>query len=200
MRRQPKQARSQERVHHILDVAEQLFIEFGYEQTTTRAIAIRAAIPVGSLYQFFPDKEALVRALANRYFEQEYQIFVQLHTELAKADIATYVERMVNAFEDFAQQHPGYRAVLGQLIDLMTITDASKFNEYDQQILVELADFFSRRNLQLDATQSRLIATTVVKVSNELLWLSFTREPLERKQLVKETKTLITAYLQTYQI
>ncbi|MCC5633619.1 hypothetical protein LC613_39980 [Nostoc sphaeroides CHAB 2801] len=106
----------------------------------------------------------------------------------------------LNAFEDFAQQHPGYRAVLGQLIDLMTVTDASKFNEYDQQILVELADFFSRRNLQLDATQSRLIATTVVKVSNELLWLSFTREPSERKQLVKETKTLITAYLQTYQI
>jgi AcrR family transcriptional regulator len=200
MRRQPKQARSQERVHHILDVAEQLFIEFGYEQTTTRAIATRAAIPVGSLYQFFPDKEALVRALADRYFEQEYQIFVQLHTELAKANIATYVERMVNAFEDFAQQHPGYQAVLGQLIDLMTLTDASKFNEYDQQILVELADFFSRRNPQLDATQSRLIATTVVKVSNELLWLSFTREPLERKQLVKETKTLITAYLQTYQI
>lgn len=200
MRRQPKQARSQERVHHILDVAEQLFIEFGYEQTTTRAIATRAAIPVGSLYQFFPDKEALVRALANRYFEHEYQMFVQLHTELAEADIATYVERMVDAFEDFAQQHPGYRAVLGQLIDLMTATDASKFNEYDQQILVELADFFSRRNPQLDATQSRLIATTVVKVSNELLWLSFTREPLEGKQLVKETKTLITAYLQTYQI
>ncbi|MCC5603202.1 TetR/AcrR family transcriptional regulator [Nostoc favosum] len=200
MRRQPKQARSQERVHHILDVAEQLFIEFGYEQTTTRAIATRAAIPVGSLYQFFPDKEALVRALANRYFEQEYQIFVQLHTELAKADIVTYVERMVNAFEDFAQQHPGYRAVLGQLIDLMTVTDASKFNEYDQQILVELADFFARRNPLLDVTQSQLIATTVVKVSNELLWLSFTREPLERKQLVQETKTLITAYLQTYQI
>ncbi|WP_242056023.1 TetR/AcrR family transcriptional regulator [Nostoc flagelliforme] len=199
MRRQPKQARSQERVHHILDVAEQLFIELGYEQTTTRAIATRAAIPVGSLYQFFPDKEALVRALANRYFQQEYQIFVQLHTELAKADIATYVERMVNAFEDFAQQHPGYRAVLGQLIDLMTLTDASKFNEYDQQILVELADFFSRRNPRLDATQSRLIATTVFKVSNELLWLSFTREPLKRKQLVKETKILITAYLQTYQ-
>lgn len=200
MRRQPKQARSQERVHHILDVAEQLFIEFGYQQTTTRAIATRAAIPVGSLYQFFPDKEALVRALANRYFEQEYQMFVQLHTELAEADIATYVERMVDAFEDFAQQHPGYRAVLGQLIDLITATDASKFNEYDQQILVELADFFSRRNPQLNATQSRLIATTVVKVSNELLWLSFTREPLERKQLVKETKILITAYLQTYQI
>lgn len=57
MRRQPKQARSQERVHHILDVAEQLFIELGYEQTTTRAIATRAEVPVGSLYQFFQTKK-----------------------------------------------------------------------------------------------------------------------------------------------
>lgn len=200
MRRQPKQARSQERVDRILDVAEQLFIELGYEKTTTRAIATRAAIPVGSLYQFFPDKEAIVRALANRYFEQEYQIFVELHTELAEADIATYVDRMVDAFDRFAQQHPGYRAVLGQLIDLMTVADASKFNEYDQQILTEFAHFLSRRNPQLDGAQCEIIATTVVKASNELLWLSFTREAIERKQLVKETKTLITAYLQTYQI
>jgi AcrR family transcriptional regulator len=200
MRKQPKQARSQERVDRILDVAEQLFIELGYEQTTTRAIATRAAIPVGSLYQFFPDKEALVRALANKYFEQEYQMFVQLHTELADADIATYVERMVDAFEHFAQQHPGYRAVLGQLIDLMTVADASKFNEYDQQMLTEFAHFLLQRNSQLDAAQCELIATTVVKVSNEMLWLSFMRNPLERKQLLKETKILITAYLQTYQI
>jgi len=200
MRRQPKQARSQERVHHILDVAEQLFIELGYEQTTTRAIATRAAIPVGSLYQFFPDKDAIVRSLANRYFEQEYQMFVQLHAELAEADIKTYVDCMIDAFEQFAEQHPGYRAVLAQLIDLMTVADASKLNEYDQQMLSEFANFLYRRNPELDATQCELIATTVFKTANELLWLSFTREQLHRKQLLAETKILITAYLQTYQI
>ncbi|WP_329608331.1 helix-turn-helix domain-containing protein [Nostoc sp. CMAA1605] len=57
MRRQPKQTCSQERVHHILDVAEQLFIELGYEQTSTRAIATRAGVPVGLLYQFFLTKK-----------------------------------------------------------------------------------------------------------------------------------------------
>lgn len=200
MRRQPKQIRSQERVHHILNVAEQLFIELGYEQTTTRAIAARAQVPVGSLYQFFPDKEAIVRALADRYFEQEYQMFVQLHTELADTEIDVYVDRIIDAFEQFADQHPGYRAVLGQLIDLITVADASVMNEYDQLMLAGLANFLLQRNPNLDAARCELIATTIFKASNELLWLAFTRSETDRKLLLAETKTLITAYLKVYQI
>jgi AcrR family transcriptional regulator len=199
MRRQPKQIRSQERVHHILDVAEQLFIERGYEQTTTRAIATRAEVPVGSLYQFFPDKAAIVQALANRYFDQEYRMFVQLHAELAEVEIGIYVDRMIDAFEQFADDRPGYRAVLRQLLDLMTVADASVMNEYDQLMLVGLADFLSRRNPKLDAARCELIATTVFKATNELLWLAFTRDQ-QRSALVIETKTLITVYLKTYKI
>jgi AcrR family transcriptional regulator len=200
MRRQPKQTRSQERVYHILNVAEQLFIELGYNQTTTRAIASRAEVPVGSLYQFFPDKEAIVKALANRYFEQEYHLFVQLHAELAEAPIVVYVNRMIDAFDQFATNHPGYRAVLEQLIDLMTVADIDSLDEYDQLILKELAHFLERRNPSLDTARCELIATTVMKAANELLWLSLTRDRTFREQLVAETKTLIAAYLQTYQI
>jgi len=200
MRRQPKQARSQERVHHILDVAEQLFIELGYNQTTTRAISSRAEVPVGSLYQFFPDKEAIVKALANRYFEQEYHLFVQLQAELAEAPIAVYVDRMIDAFDQFATDHPGYRAVLEQLIDLMTAADITTLDKYDHKILAELARFLERRNPSLDKAKCELISTTVMKAANELLWLSLTRDQFFREQLVAETKTLIAAYLQTYQI
>lgn len=200
MRRQPKQARSQERVHHILNVAEQLFIELGYEQTTTRAIATRAEVPVGSLYQFFPDKDAIVRALADCYFEQEYRMFVQLHTEIADMEIATYVDRMIDAFEQFAEQQPGYRAVLGQLIDLMTVADASKLNEYDQLMLAGLANFLSQRNPELDAAHCELIATTLFKAASELLWLALTCDRPRQQALVAETKILVTAYLQTYKI
>jgi AcrR family transcriptional regulator len=199
MRRQPQQVRSQERVHHILDVAEQLFVEVGYEQTTTRSIATRAAVPVGSLYQFFPDKTAIVRALANRYFEQEYQMFVQLHAEIADAEIAICVDRMITAFVQFADQHPGYRAVLGQLVDLITAADANQMNDYDQLMLVGLADFLSRRNPTLESDRCELIAMTVFKATNELLWLALAHDR-QYQALVAETKTLITAYLQTYQI
>ncbi|MDZ8086372.1 MAG: TetR/AcrR family transcriptional regulator [Nostoc sp. DedQUE12b] len=199
-RRQPKQARSQERVNCILGVAEQLFIELGYDQTTTRAIASRADIPIGSLYQFFPDKKAILKAWANQYFEQEYQLFVQLHSELAEVPIEVYVERMVGAFDQFATDNPGYRAVLEQLIDLMIASDISTLDNYDSQILKELAHFLIQRNPSLDIAMSELIATTVVKVVNEMLWLSLTRDQVFRKQILAETKILITAYLQTYQI
>ncbi|MBD2089037.1 TetR family transcriptional regulator [Microcoleus sp. FACHB-1515] len=199
MRRQPKQARSQERVHHILDVAEQLFVEVGYEQTTTRSIAARANVPVGSLYQFFPDKAAIVRALANRYFEQEYQMLARLHVELADVEITVYVDRMIDAFEQFANEHPGYQAVLRQLIDLMTVADASVLNEYDQLMLMGLADFLAQRNSQLDAARCELIATTIFKAASELLWLALTRESAQRQAFLAETKTLIAAYLKTYQ-
>jgi AcrR family transcriptional regulator len=200
MRRQPKQARSQERVHYILGVAEQLFIELGYNQTTTRAIATRAEVPVGSLYQFFLDKEAILKALANRYFEQQYHLFAQLHTELAQAPIAVYVDRMVDAFDQFATDYPGYRAVLEQLIDLMTVADISTLDHYDLQILQEFAHFLEQRNPSLDKEKCELIATTIVKAINELLWLSLTRDQNFREQLLTETKKMIAAYLQTYQI
>ncbi len=200
MRRQPKQTRSFKRVHHILDVAEQLFIELGYEQTTTRAIASRAAVPVGSLYQFFPDKAAIVQALANRYFEQEYQMFVQVHEQVAEAEISIYVERMIDGFEQFIIERPGYQAVLRQLLDLLTVADANVNNEYDQLMLIGLADFFSQRNPKLDANQCKLMATTVFKATNELLWLAFTYDEPQKSALITEIKTLITAYLKNYQI
>lgn len=200
MRRQPKQARSQERVHHILDVAEQLFIQLGYDAVTTRAIAIRAKVPIGSLYQFFPDKEAILKALANRYFEQQYHLFVRLHSELADTPIVGYVDRMVDAFDQFATDRPGYRAVLEQLINLLTAADISTLDEYDQQILNELIHFLKRRNSSLDQTKCELIAILLLKTVSEMLWLSLTRDRPFREQVIAETKTLITAYLQTYQI
>ena len=127
-------------------------------------------------------------------------MFVQLHAELAESPIAVYVDRMIDAFDQFATDHPGYRAVLEQLIDLMTVADINNLDEYDQKILQELAHFLERRNPSLDTAKCELIATTIVKAANELLWLSLTRDRTFREQLVAETKTLIAAYLQSYQI
>jgi AcrR family transcriptional regulator len=69
MRRSPRQARGKERVARLLDAAEALFGEVGYEAASTNQIAARAGVPIGSLYQFFPNKEAIVGAVALRYQE-----------------------------------------------------------------------------------------------------------------------------------
>lgn len=81
MRRTPRQARSQARVNRILDVVEDLFACQGYAETTTNVIAAQAQVPIGSLCQFFPDKTAILQALALRYEEK-------LHQALATMDEA----------------------------------------------------------------------------------------------------------------
>lgn len=199
MRRQPQQMRSQERVDSILNAAEELFIEVGYEQTTTRAIATRAKVPVGSLYQFFPDKEAILKALATRYFQREYQLFAQLHTQQAETlPVDVYVDKVIDAFDHFMNSHPGYRAVYEQLLNLMTYPAIAAIDDYEYRIIDELAAFFGRLNPKLDTEKCQAIALVVVKVVGDLLWLATSQSPEMRQKLLTETKILMLGYLNNY--
>jgi AcrR family transcriptional regulator len=66
-RKRPQQRRSQATVDAILDAAAHLFCANGFECTTTNAIAARAGVSIGSFYQYFPNKHALLEALRERH-------------------------------------------------------------------------------------------------------------------------------------
>ncbi len=105
MRKVPQQKRSKERVDHILSVAETLFAQFGYDSVTTNQIAERAGVSVGSLYQFFPNKDALKEALINRYLEEMRQDKFSLNTN---QPISRIVREMVGSTFAFSQRHAGF--------------------------------------------------------------------------------------------
>lgn len=70
MRKVPRQQRSREMVTRLLDATAATLAERGLDHTTTNHIAERAGVSVGSLYQYFPDKNALVEALLERMAEE----------------------------------------------------------------------------------------------------------------------------------
>ncbi|MGB3810493.1 MAG: TetR/AcrR family transcriptional regulator [Parvibaculum sp.] len=69
-RRQPTQERAKARVERILAAASELIAETGSDTVRMTEVAARAGIPIGSLYQYFPDKAAILRLLAMRFMER----------------------------------------------------------------------------------------------------------------------------------
>ncbi|MCX5931571.1 MAG: TetR/AcrR family transcriptional regulator, partial [Cyanobacteria bacterium] len=113
LRRQPRQARSQERVRRILGAAEALFVSDGVGATTTNAIAARAGVPIGSLYQFFPDKGAILRSLAQLYAEQLHELLTAFFDrgDGRGLSLEDSISAAVALTDRFFRDHPGYPAI-----------------------------------------------------------------------------------------
>ena len=69
-RRTPQQQRSRERVERILTVAKDQIARSGSDALKMGEVAAEAGVSIGSLYQYFPDKGAIIAALAERYYEE----------------------------------------------------------------------------------------------------------------------------------
>jgi AcrR family transcriptional regulator len=198
MRRQPRQARSQERVNRILDGAEELFVSQGYAATTTNAIAAQAQVPIGSLYQFFPDKTAILQALALRYAEMLHQELVVMDgAEAITLPLADYVNQLIDTTDRFFTDHPSYYAIFmevqGTIRELDEIDQAT-----DAKLIQDLASSLAHRDARLEPADYDAIAFVLVKAIGTLLWLSLGQEPLHRQRLVTETKRLALHYLESY--
>jgi AcrR family transcriptional regulator len=96
--RAPQQERSRQRVAALLDAAAEEFAERGFGAATTTAIAARAGVPIGSLYQWFPDKEALLYGIADRHLTESASIVLgALDQAEAAPDLESSVRILVEA-------------------------------------------------------------------------------------------------------
>src|SRR5260370_10987245 len=104
--RAPKRARGKQRVAELLQAAAEVFAEKGYEAATMTEIAARARAPIGSLYQFFPAKEALADMLVQNFVALLAADLRELEARASEIDHQTLVERLVGLL----RSHPHERA------------------------------------------------------------------------------------------
>ncbi|HEY5820081.1 MAG TPA: TetR/AcrR family transcriptional regulator [Mesorhizobium sp.] len=86
LRKEPAQQRSKERVERMLAAASALIAERGSDAMRMAEVAERADVSIGSLYQFFPDKAAIIRALAERYTTASRACIDEALAEVADLD------------------------------------------------------------------------------------------------------------------
>jgi AcrR family transcriptional regulator len=111
-RKKPRQERSQATVDAILDATARVLCNTGYDRASTNRIALAAGVSVGSLYQYFPSKEALVAALAERHTEQMTSLVKRKLHEVSTMPVDVAVRTMIRAMFDAHAVDPKLHKVL----------------------------------------------------------------------------------------
>ncbi len=116
-RKRPRQRRSVETVDAILEAGARVFSELGFARGSTNKIAQRAGVSVGSLYEYFPNKDAILVALAERRVqEMTREVHAQLEPDPgADASLDTLLQSFVVAMLEAHEHAPGlHRAVFSE--------------------------------------------------------------------------------------
>lgn len=195
LRRAPKQARAQQRVGRILDAAEELFVEVGYDAATTNEIASRAGASIGSLYEFFPNKQALAQALADRYVEQLGAVIEERMVNEPSWTGEQLVESIVTGLDEFWLRHPAVVPLLRGALGAPALMAAG---EQLRVALVGHIDAILReRRPDVDPYRAKLAAEMAIDLTRTLLERA-QAEPAERRPVVlRELKIAIIGYLRT---
>ena len=196
-RKSASQKRSQATVETLLDATARVLTREGYDRASTNRIAATAGVSVGSLYQYFPNKEALVAALVARHNREMLQLLRDALREVASLDLATAVRELVRASVDahlvdsalhrvFAEQVPrmGQLAKIGALQRETFLLVRSYLEERRNEILVR----------DLDSATS-ICVTTVEALTHEFVINKPDALDGDRDGFIEEVTRLIVGYL-----
>ncbi|MGV9603494.1 TetR family transcriptional regulator [Streptomyces sp. NPDC003631] len=192
LRRAPVQRRSAERLTRILDACAELLDEVGYGDLSTRAVALRAGVPIGSVYRFFGNKRAMADALAERNLERYTErVTGRLAGAEGEGDWRSAMDAVLDEYLDMKRTAPGFSLVdFGNQIPV-----GSRYAEPNHRVADRLADLLSAylgREPDEDLRRTVLIA---VETADTLVHLAFRVDPAGDEKIIEETRRLLLAYL-----
>lgn len=197
LRKRPTQERSRRRFEAILDAAADLFAAEGIEAVRMEAIAARAGTSIGSLYQYFPDKQAVFFALAERVLERSRAAF-DLLVPIVEADRPPWDQLLDRVVDGFALtlRDPSHRAVWMNLQLSGDLVDADL--ALHEELIERSAEVFGWYLPRASVEERRRIATMTVDVVGAVLFMATRREPARSAEMLAELKVLLRRYLAPY--
>ncbi len=189
--RAPQQERGQRRVEQILDAAEGVFVDVGVGAATMQMIADRASASVGSLYHFFPNKEAIVEALGARYAE-----FVRQNNEAAMPlamvhlPAADLFERVLQAQVGFIESTPAFDAVH----DAVHRNCPAIYDALNQALVGHVGQFLALRYPTMPEPERAASAMVAVATVHSVVDLASRIPPDFRALVIREAHAMLVAH------
>ena len=189
--RVPKRARGKQRVAALLEAAAAVFAEKGYEAATMTEIAARARAPIGSLYQFFPAKEALADTLVQSYVALLVGDLQELEARAAGIDNPTLVERLFGLL----RSHPHERAAAQPLAEAR-MDERTRRTTFRHMLRKHIAAILRARAPSLPAETARDMAVVVLQMMKAASALSDEEGLAGRAAGMRDLQALAVQYLE----
>jgi AcrR family transcriptional regulator len=183
MRKEPRQARSRATTEAILEATARILGRRGWDGLTTNEVAEVAGVSIGSLYQYFPNKLALVEAVRRRHFED---ILVVLRNATGTTQPRA---RRIEAFVDaMIAVHSHDPAVHHVLLEEAPRSRASRavHDAFETEYLSRYQALIGRSN----AAAAQVLSSAIAGVIHDAVRLGNLRSPPLRRELIR----LVTAY------
>jgi AcrR family transcriptional regulator len=192
LRRVPVQGRSVARVNRMLDACAQLVDEVGYDGLTTTLLAERAGVAIGSVYQFFPDKRAIVQALTLRNLEAYLD---RLAARLERESAGHWWGAVDAAIDEYIAMHrttPGFRTLhFGDVVDVHLLDDEQDNNAVISNRIAAML----RERYEVTGEKTEFALSIAVEAADALIKMAFRRDTEGDAAVLTEAKALIKEYL-----
>jgi AcrR family transcriptional regulator len=196
-RKQPVQERSQRRLEVIVEAAAESFADFGFDATTMEGIAARADTSIGSVYQFFPNKTAVFREVAQRALETVGATFIALLGPAPmKRGWSELLDASIDGFRRLSRTSTALRAMWRNmhLYNEYAEEDQKQLREFQVQIAALLAfwapDLPQHKRSVVAAMLVNTVATTMLVVALD--------PQADADAILEETKLMLRRYLAAY--
>ncbi|SHM24643.1 DNA-binding transcriptional regulator, AcrR family [Duganella sacchari] len=190
-RRKPQQLRGELRMAAMLDAAGAVFAESGFDAATMTAIAERSGSSIGALYQYFPNKLTLARALREQYGEEMALRWSGLIAEAAQLGVSALADRIFDLMIGFFDERPAYFTLLNATLGYQRSADAR------QRLRAQFGAALREKRPEMPVEEAQRTATVALQIVKGLNPLYAQATAAERRELVAEFKLALTAYLRS---
>ncbi|MFV0136893.1 TetR family transcriptional regulator [Streptomyces sp. HMX87] len=192
LRRAPVQRRSAERLTRILDACAELLDEVGYDALSTRAVAQRAGVPIGSVYRFFGNKRQMADALAQRNLERYAERVTERLEGAGGGGWRAALDTVLDEYLAMKRSAPGFSLVdFGNQIPVGHRPCVPNHRVADR--LTDLVSGHLGRRPDDDLRRTFLVA---VEAADALVQLAFRIAPDGDRKILQEARELLRAYLE----
>lgn len=185
LRRLPKQERSRERVDEILNVAIRLIGEKGIDAVTMKEVAQLSGGPIASVYQYFPNKSAIIATLYERYNRNVAALITEALADINSiARLHKAVDQMLARYTRMMRQNP-------PLLDLVNAVHADKKLQYldieeTNKLVGEFFDATAHLFPEAGRLQYRRTLFLLVQLASSTVRMCFAMDRQEGDALIQE--------------